>query len=153
MDIRRLAPGEEEIWRRAVELLIPVQERYGDLVSIEDLSQALTDSRCYLYVAQLGPEPLGILSAYRFSNVTAGGELVYLYDIVVGQKHRRGGIGRGLVDHLVRQCRIDRVRLVWAGTHVENSPARRLFERSGASLESEAYAEYEWKILHSRRSG
>jgi RimJ/RimL family protein N-acetyltransferase len=38
------------------------------------------------------------------------------------------------------------VKLIWAGTHAENRAARRTFERTGAELVGDAYAEYEWNL-------
>ena len=44
------------------------------------------------------------------------------------------------------RCRADGVRCIWAGTKIDNVPARRTFEATGAELEGEAYAEYEWEL-------
>jgi ribosomal protein S18 acetylase RimI-like enzyme len=89
---------------------------------------------------------VGLLSAYAFPDVASGGFLAYLYDIEVAESQRSFGIGRGLIEALLAACKADGVKLVWAGTEVENAAARRAFERTGAELEGDQYAEYEWDI-------
>lgn len=145
MNIRRVGRGEEALWLRAVEALVPDEDRGGRLASPAEITQILDDSRCYLYLAFLEADPIGLLSAYRVPDAAGGGNLAYLYSIDVGPLHRGRGAGKGLVNALLESCREDGVRLVWAGTDVDNLPARRVFEATGAELEGEGYAEYEWE--------
>lgn len=146
MDVCRAAQGDEARWLEAVEALVAEADRDGKLVSTPELTQALDDARCYLYLAFLGEAPVGLLSAYRFPDVESGGALVYLYDIEVDKNHRRKGVGTALVNKLVEACEKDGVSLIWAGTEVKNQPARKTFEATGAELEGDAYVEYEWLL-------
>jgi ribosomal protein S18 acetylase RimI-like enzyme len=146
MKIRRLKSGEEQHWSSAVATVMAEEGQDGHLASAGEVAQALADLRCYLVVAENGTEPVGILSAYRFPDVVAGGELVYLYDIEVQVAHRGQGIGSALIRSLMESCRGDGVKLIWAGTDVKNSAARLAFESTGAALEGESYAEYEWRL-------
>lgn len=115
-------------------------------MSQREIAQALGDSRCYLVVAEADGDPVGLLSAYRFPDVVTGGELIYLYDIEVRFDHRRKGVGTTLIHSLIECGQEDRVRLIWAGTDVMNVAARRAFEATGAKLEGESYAEFEWRL-------
>lgn len=36
--------------------------------------------------------------------------------------------------------------LIWAGTDHSNTPARRLFDKQGATLSGDGYCEYEWLL-------
>lgn len=146
MNIHRVKSGSEALWRKAVHTLVAEEDRCGKLASISDLIHAFSDSRCYFFLASLDSNPVGLLSAYRFPDVEAGGYLVYLYDIEVDKAHRRQGTGAALVRALVEQCRADGVQRIWAGTSLDNVAARRTFETTGAALEGETYAEYEWEI-------
>jgi ribosomal protein S18 acetylase RimI-like enzyme len=94
----------------------------------------------------LGDEPIGLLSAYEFSDAVGGGHLVYLYDIEVDLKHRRHGAGRALVEALLEACETRNVRTMWPGTGRDNVAARRTFESAQAELEGDAYVEYEWDL-------
>lgn len=144
--VRRAVSGDEALWRRAVDALVPEADRDGRLASEDHIATALADPRCYLNLALEDGEPVGILSGYRFPDVGAGGYLVYLYDIEVKADHRRRGIGSDLVDALVAACEDDGVRMIWAGTDIENRAARRTFESTGGDLEGDSYAEYEWDL-------
>jgi len=147
MKVRRLTSGEESLWSKAVSAVVAEENRKGPLASQREIVQVLGDSRCHLIVAEEDGEPVGLLSAYRFPDVVAGGELVYLYDIEVRVDHRRNGVGTTLIRSLIECCQKDRVRHIWAGTDVTNIAARRTFEATGAELEGESYAEFEWKLL------
>ena len=142
----RVETGDEALWARAVASLISKDDHDRRLASPAELTDAAADSRCYLYVALIDSEPIGLLSAYRFPDVEAGGTIVYLYDIEVAHQHRRSGVGAALVTELASRCREDGVRRIWAGTDLNNVPARKTFEATGAELEGEIYAEYEWDL-------
>jgi len=145
-NVRRITPGHGESWQRAVETIIASSERGDELISVSDAEAALNDERCYMIVAETDSRPVGLLSAYRFPNLEAGGQIVYLYDIEVDASERRKGIGRRMLQTLLACCDRDDVDTIWAGTDVRNEPARVLFERTGASLEGSTYAEYEWDL-------
>lgn len=146
MQVRRACPGDESLWIDAVVALVPEDDREGEILSAEEAAGALRDDRCYLYLALIDDRPVGLLSAYRLPNVEAGGQFAYLYDIEVDKAVRRQGIGSAMVDALLASCRNDRIELVWAGTQVENTAARRTFQSTGAELEGDSYAEYEWSL-------
>ena len=130
----------------AVTSLVSDEDRDNRLISRPELNRALSDTRCYLYLAFLEAQTVGLLSAYRFPDLAAGGQLVYLYDIEVAVSQRRKGVGAALIETLATACRDDAVRLIWAGTERENSAACNTFETTGAALEGDAYVEYEWVL-------
>jgi ribosomal protein S18 acetylase RimI-like enzyme len=146
MTVRRVGPGDEALWAQAVTGLVPSADRDGRVASTDELRGALTDPRCLLYVAREADVVLGLLSAYCFPDVEAGGHIAYLYDIEVDAARRRQGTGRALVDALIDDCRSEGVHLIWAGTEATNRAARRTFEASDAELEGDAYVEYEWDL-------
>jgi len=144
--VERLAPGAGGVWREAVDRLVPAEDRSGELLSEAEAESSLEDDRCYLLVASVDGEVVGLLSGFRFPDVECGGTLVYLYDIEVSERSRCQGIGKALVRHLLSICEADDVDLVWAGTETSNRAARQTFESTGARLEGESYAEYEWDL-------
>ena len=150
MDVRRVKRGDEALWLAAVRSLVAEADRDAKLVKQAELTLALDDDRCYLYLALLGDVPIGLLSAYRFPDVESGGEIVYLYDIEVHRDNREKGVGKALVNGLISVCERDGVSLLWAGTDTENVPARKTFETTGAVLEGETYVEYEWNLSAKR---
>ena len=147
MKIRRLESGDENIWFKALSILLPGTDEGAVKASLEDIAAAISDDRCYLLVALDEEGPAGLLSAYRFPDVRTGGSLAYLYDIEVMGEKRGHGIGKGLVNALIACCKRDGVKLVWAGTDMENKAARQTFATTGGKVEGDSYVEYEWDIL------
>lgn len=147
MEIRRLESGDENIWFKALSILLADTDEGTVKASLEDIAAAISDDRCYLLVALHDDEPVGLLSAYRFPDVRTGGSLAYLYDIEVMDEKRGRGIGKGLVNALIACCKRDGVRLVWAGTDMANKAARQTFVTTGGKVEGDAYVENEWDRL------
>ncbi|MFQ2317935.1 GNAT family N-acetyltransferase [Aeromonas caviae] len=147
MEIKRLTRGDENIWFKALSILLAETGEGAEKASLEDIAAAISDERCYLLVALHDDEPVGLLSAYRFPDVRTGGHLAYLYDIEVLDEKRGRGIGKGLVNTLIACCTRDGVRLVWAGTDMANKAARQTFVTTGGKVEGDAYVEYEWDRL------
>ena len=144
--VRRATSGDERSWIAAVEALVSKEDRDGRIASAEEVASALANPQCFLLLAHDGDSPVGLLSAYAFPNVAAGGYLAYLYDIEVEAAYRRQGIGTTLVKALVELCKSEGVRLIWAGTTAANTPARRTFESTGGEVEGDSCIEYEWEL-------
>ena len=145
-EVRRARVGDERLWLSAVESILSEPDRDGRIATAAEVASALADPSSLLFLALSGETPVGLLSAYTFPDVAAGGRLAYLYDIEVRASHQRAGIGTALVEALVVSCRADGVKTIWAGTDVENRAARHTFERTGAALQGDSYVEYEWEL-------
>jgi ribosomal protein S18 acetylase RimI-like enzyme len=144
ISVERLGPFGGAELARALEDLIPKQERQGPLPSARYLGDLLASPATYVFLARWGQVPVGYLSAYRFPRLDQVGDQVYLFDIEVDSAARRRGIGRQLVERLLDACRADTVPLVWAGTALDNVAAQRTFEAAGGRRISETYVEYEF---------
>lgn len=146
MEVRRLGPCDSALLAYAVRSLIPEEERDGGAAGEEHLRRALENAACYFIVCLIGSAPAGYLSAFRFPAVDGDWFQVYLYDIVVGEGHRRLGIGSRMIQELKRLCEADGVDHIWLGTSLENEPARKTFERTGARKVGETYVEYVYTL-------
>ena len=51
-----------------------------------------------------------------------------IYDVVVDSSHRRTGVGRRMVDSLIKLCEADGVRRIYAITRAENRIAQEWYE-------------------------
>ena len=96
----------------------------------------------YLYLAKVEGRPVGFLIAHRFPRVDRDRDMVYLYEIDVATEHRRRGIGTRMIELLKEDCRGDGVLKIWVGAESDNVAARELYEKTGARLEGQTYAEY-----------
>ena len=94
----------------------------------EDVHSLLTDERTYLFAAMANSgEVIGYALAYRFPALYRPGGLAYLYDIEVAQAHRRKGIGRLLIEAVLRYLKVDGVTEMWLGTDTDNEAAQALY--------------------------
>lgn len=77
----------------------------------DDLRRAaagmIEDERCHVHIARAGDEVVGVLVANEVWSIKYPGRALWIEELYVRPSHRRGGIGRQLVAHLV----------VWANEH------------------------------------
>jgi ribosomal protein S18 acetylase RimI-like enzyme len=59
---------------------------------------------------------------------------VDVINIAVDPAHRRRGVGRALLDMIVRLCRRHAVPLLWLRVRMSNRTARRFYHRLGFQL-------------------
>jgi aminoglycoside 3-N-acetyltransferase I len=146
MEIRRLQSDDWALLASAIQLLIPENERNGGAASDTHLRRALENPACYFIVCLIDSIPVGYLSAYGFPAVDADCSQIYLYDIIVEERHRRKGIGSRMIGELKKHCEADRADHIWLGTSLENDAAQRTFEGTGAQKVSETYIEYVYPL-------
>jgi aminoglycoside 3-N-acetyltransferase I len=146
MEIIRLQGGDYALLATAIRTLIPEDERDRGVASDAHLERTLENKACYFIVCLIDSTPVGYLSAFGFPSIDCDASQVYLYDIIVDEEHRRKGIGSALVEELKRYCRDDGADHIWVGTSLENEPARKTFERTGAIKERETYVEYMYPL-------
>ena len=150
MEIRRLQEDDYVLLASAVQSLIPEVERDGGVASQAHLRRALANTACYFIVCLIDSAPAGYLSAFRFPAIDEDCSQVYLYDIVVDEKHRRKGIGSRMIEELKRHCKMDGADHIWLGTSLENEAAQKTFEKTGARKISETYIEYVYPLDEGR---
>ena len=150
MEIRRLQADDHALLASAIRSLIPEDERGGGVASDAHLERALRDAGCYFIVCLSGSVPVGYLSAFSFPAIDSDCSQVYLYDIVVDEGHRRRGVGAGMIEELKRLCKADGADHIWLGTSLENEPAQKTFEKTGARKVSETYIEYVYPLDEGR---
>jgi ribosomal protein S18 acetylase RimI-like enzyme len=146
--VRRLGPSDAAELTRAVEVLVPVAEREGEIRSAEygtHLTRALATPSCYVFLATQAATPVGYVSAYRLPRLTHASDQAYVFDIVVAAAMRRRGVGRRLLEALLATCWREGVTWAWAGTARENRAAQGLFEATGGHRVGETYVEYHFE--------
>jgi ribosomal protein S18 acetylase RimI-like enzyme len=136
MEVRRLRTDEAHFGVDALRLL-KAPDGYP-IPSVEYLSRFLTRSDNLLIVAIDGDQPVGYLVAYLLDRVDREQQMMFFYEIMVAESHRRRGIGKHMIAELKAVCRTTRVMKMWVPTGRSNIAATRLYASTGAvPLQSE----------------
>ncbi len=142
MEIKRLREHDVSMAQTILKNFGENTGRDAVLPSFHHLSAFLSNKACYLIAALDNNVMLGFTLAYRFPSFYAEENTAYLYDIEVLPAHRKKGIGRLLIRHLLKELKKDGVSEIWLGTGVDNIPAQRLFSATSAQQEAETFYEY-----------
>jgi len=88
-------------------------------------------SRARLYVARDG-NTIVAMAALHFTTSTAeGGRVAWFEDCIVHPEHRRKGIGKALLEHVIAQARAESVLRVMLLTDGDNARAQALYRKMG----------------------
>ena len=128
IDIRLLGPGDEGVLERVAEDVFdgPVVGRWARAF--------LDDARHHLVVALDDGVVVGMASAVDYVHPDKAPQL-WINEVGVAPTHRRGGIGRALLDALLAHGRALGCTEAWLGTEEDNVAARRLYESAGPEAE------------------
>jgi len=88
-------------------------------------------SRARLYVARDG-NTIVAMAALHFTTSTAeGGRVAWFEDCIVRPEHRRQGIGKALLEHVVARARAEGALRVMLLTDGDNERAQALYRKTG----------------------
>ena len=88
-------------------------------------------ARARIFVARDG-DALVAMAALHFTTSTAeGGKVAWFEDCIVRPEHRRKGIGKALLEHVVAQARAEGALRVMLLTDGDNASAQALYRQSG----------------------
>lgn len=132
VEVRRLGVGDQQLAQTAMLLLVPEDERDGQVPSLEHLRQLLDSSSNCLILALLNGKPIGFTIAYTMPQYERDGKMAYLFDIGVVPEHHRKGIASRMIGLLKECMHRQGVSSVWVGADVNNTPAISLYESTGA---------------------
>ena len=124
MRIVRLGPGDEPVVHAGADLF--------DDPPTEDAHDDVPRARGHhLLVALEGDEPVGFVTGVEATHPDKGTEM-FLYELSVGEQHRRRGIGTALVNALAALARERGCHAMWVGTEGDNEAALATYRAAGA---------------------
>jgi ribosomal protein S18 acetylase RimI-like enzyme len=138
VSVRRLGPGDEAVLAR----LALDGERYeeagvdeGDEVPLSpaDASAFLADDRTHLFVAFSGDDPVGFVVVNELLHRHTFTRMLLVYEIGVAEEHRRGGIGRALLDEVRTLAVQQGIPEGFVLTDATNAPAMALYAAAGGT--------------------
>jgi GNAT superfamily N-acetyltransferase len=125
-------------------------EKLADAVhgTAEDLRRSLFERRAAeALILEAGGEPIGYAIFFTTFSTFECKPGIWLEDVYVRPEHRRGGVGRAVMEHLAQiALERDLVRLEWCALEW-NEPALSFYEGLGATMLED------WRMLRLEREG
>jgi ribosomal protein S18 acetylase RimI-like enzyme len=141
MRVRQLGPGTELEVLRSGHLL----EEPPELSAVRAY---LSDDRNVFLAAYEGSEAVGFLRGTALSQLRSRRKRFFLHELVVDEKFRRRGVGKALINSLLRDCRELGFEEVSVTVDPTNAPAVRLFLTTGGLPDAAAERMFVYR-LHS----
>ena len=107
-------------------------DTYQQSVPSDDyLTQLLSKQHFIAVVAMKSEEVVGGLAAYELDKFEQDRREIYIYDLAIGQSHRRRGVATGLVGELRRIASKRNVSVIFVQANPEDAAAIALYESLG----------------------
>ncbi|UCF09772.1 MAG: GNAT family N-acetyltransferase [Candidatus Bipolaricaulota bacterium] len=145
MELRSLGPEEASIAARAIRELKPAEELRGNATE-ELLTAFLEGPSTILVVASDGDAPLGYAVAYELPRADGGSPMIHLYEVQVGDAHRRRRVGSGLVEGVTAEGIRRGAGSMWVLTDDGNRPAMGLYASCGARRTVPDQILFAWRL-------
>lgn len=133
MNVRRLRPGDEELAADAVNTLKPLEERGGNNADVELMKGFLVQESNYLVIAYEESTPLGFALGYRLPRFDRPKNMMYLHEVGVAEAHHGKGIGKAIMQEMIRICRDEGYMEMFVITDTDNKPAMGLYRTTGGT--------------------
>lgn len=146
VQISRMGPSEAAWLARAAEPLFDAPPTRGPLKAY------LADRRNVFLLASVNKEPVGFLRGTSLGQLHTRHPQMFLYEVAVGREHRRRGVGRALVERLLKDCRSRQYDEVFVLTDPGNRAAVRLYRRTGAGTETSGDRMFVYRLRNRRRN-
>lgn len=139
MEIRRLQPGDEPLFRRMNALFAEVFEDEDSYASApppaDHVARLLADPTFIALLALDGDAVVGALAAYELRKFEQARSELYIYDLAVREDRRRQGIATALIDRLRDHAREVGAWTVYVQADPPDAPAVALYAKLGSREE------------------
>lgn len=105
-------------------------------VDVEEMTHNFLDKVFDFFVADTGQSIVGT-AIYYYKYSTWKGKCIYLDDIIVTEKYRNKGIGKELIQAVIKQARQDKVRKLEWQVLKWNTPAIEFYKKLNTIFDDE----------------
>lgn len=132
MIVRRLRPGDEELAASVVNAVRLEEDPQGHAADADLMKGFLANESNYLVAAYDDDgTPLGFALGYGLNRVDQARDMMYFHEIGVMQDHQGRGIGKAIMNEMVRICREEGLLNMFLITGDHDTPAVRLYSSTG----------------------
>ena len=128
---KRLGSGDLELARRTITLMAEVFEEPYEQVSDAYLEGLLSRPDFWIIAALEGDQPIGGLTGYTLPMTRTQSSEVFIYDLAIHQDHQRKGIGRLLVNALLKGAQAEGIESVFVPADNEDEHAIEFYRAIG----------------------
>lgn len=135
-EVRQLRPGDAELWEGWLTMFgeaFDEVETFGQARPGAAYRDSLLGSDYFVALAAVkGDSVVGGLAAYELKKFEQERSEFYIYDLAVGESHRREGIATGLISELQRIAGERGAYVIFVQADYGDDPAVALYTKLGA---------------------
>lgn len=126
MEIRRLKAFDAE------NLVEMVKVFRTDTSNLKVSKRFLENPYNYLIASVEGEKIVGFVLAYQLQRYDGQNDMIYIHEVSVLEEFRQKGIGKKMINEVIRICKENDISKVFLITNKSNKPAICLYESTGA---------------------
>lgn len=140
-EVRLLGADDAELLARVAEGV------FDNAVDPAATARFLAEPRNHMVVALEEGEVIGFASAIDYIHLDKPVPMLFINEVGVGDRHRRRGVGRALVQAMLEHAAALGVEEAWVATESNNLPARRLYEATGGVEADDAVVMFTYSLV------
>ncbi len=133
VELWRVYPAEQQALKEYVEALYEHDDQRDSLINISEGVESLLRNEALAtpYFIGQGSERVGYVILTRYHSVKRGGLTIFIDELFVEPKRRRGGIGRQIMKAIIQIAQQEKAKAMWAQTEPFNEAAQAFFLGQG----------------------
>lgn len=133
IELVKVNPQESELLKDYIEALYRFEGDFEAIVNIEEGLKSLfrNEALATPYFIKEGQDRIGYVILTRYHSVEKGGLTIYIDELYVEERFRRRGVGKTILDEIVKVAQKEKAKALWANTEHNNPGAQLFFKKTG----------------------
>lgn len=133
VELVQVKPEESQLLKDYIEALYRFEEDLEAIVNIEEGVKSLFRNTALAtpYFIRQGAEKMGYVILTRYHSVEKGGLTIYIDELYVEDRFRRRGVGKLILDEVVKLAKAEKAKALWANAEHNNEGSQRFFKNAG----------------------
>lgn len=139
VEYKKLTNGDEANFADLVLLFnMEFESPQPTFINSKNIKRLLENDNFVCFVAHIGNQIVGGLTAYELEMYDQEGSAMYIYDVAVSQQYQRMGIGSRLIKEILADCKEKSINDVFVQADADDHHAVEFYKKNGG-LPSKAY--------------